>query len=201
MKTRVKTDLLLDLPTEMVSMIVAHMKWPELINCMASCKTLNTHCWNSWRCQSILLKQPNFATVEKFQTVFERYVFIWDVECIEIGINIVHNYTKLRRKKQEFIFASEVKDRAQRVRDVLYNAANFYERERSKIELRRHADLERRLSAIHTPVQAEFLLPNTGLTFRQTLHRIIGGYWVKYKEYNDSRTSCFINGKQPTDDN
>ena len=87
---------LTELPEEVVGLVAQHMIYPVLLKWMATCRTMNGHCWNTWRGQALLLTKPEFGTEANYKLVFDKWVTnrMWDktADWLDAGVHIVHRY-------------------------------------------------------------------------------------------------------------
>lgn len=211
---RVRTPIeLTALPEEVVGLIAQHMIYPMLLKWMATCKTMNHHCWNTWRGQALLLTKSHFGTEENYKAVFDKWVTrrMWNPsvpgsDWLDAGVHIVHRYLEARPGQNPL---DEWVDRTDRARTVMDYARHVYATEyNDRLDDPRstrdwtHEQLMKKLSAVHMDLQVLFLLPKTGLTFKKALERRILMCCIRYKEkvVTHGPTNFFLSGPPHPDD-
>lgn len=198
---------LIDLPEEIVGLIAQHMVYPVLLVWMATCKTMNRHCWNTWRGQALLLTKLQFGTQTNFEAIFNKWVTrrMWEppvpgTDWLDAGVHIVHRYLEPRKHQPA---NDEAWDRTERAIQVMKHATKVYADEYNGAlgdpfvnRIAVHKQLMKKLSAVHMDLQVQFLLPRTGLNFKKVLERTIVHqrvHWA-HKSVAYSKHPYFLDG-------
>lgn len=203
-KALVEARLLCHLPEEIVGLIARHMDYKALVMCLATCNTFRRHCCATWRWQALLLR-TSWGTAANYTALFRRHVGRalehperWTGDPpVEVGVHLVYNFLRARNAEQ---CALTTGSRLERARIVMHNAAETcqlgadgrwagspppiraWDPEDDEAKGRPKWSSMKTLSAIHFPVQVEFLLKMTRCNFEQALARMIAGDCVPWSD-------------------
>lgn len=206
------------LPEEVVELIAQHMEYSALLKWAITCHTLHRHAFNTWRGQALLLRTKTFGTPPNFRAVFARHV-VWKTEknigfrpnVVEVGVNIVYSYSMIRRHENRIAFADQLEDmipqkdqadRLVRVRCILHNAVDVYNR-MLPYYTNKTDRLLSILSSIHMPLTAEYLKAQTGRSFKEVVSRMVNGYRIQWGCHNAqfyNTPTLFVDGRSHPND-